>query len=60
MNNDHLWESLRGLAGKIQEEVGKLRHSREQQAEGLRRQVLSRADRHQAACRLTGKRASRS
>jgi uncharacterized protein YjbJ (UPF0337 family) len=60
MNKDHLWENLRGLAGKIQEQVGKLRHSSEQQAKGLRRQVLSRADRHQATCRQSGKQASRS
>ncbi|MES2950851.1 MAG: CsbD family protein [Pseudomonadota bacterium] len=57
MNTNQLHGSFRNLAGKIQEQAGRLLGSRTQELRGLQRQVLGRAEtklgNFQAAARRT-------
>lgn len=55
MKKEQLLGSLRQLAGLVQENVGKLMGSKAQQSEGLRKQVLGRADMRHGAARLSGR-----
>ncbi|GAA4033515.1 CsbD family protein [Actimicrobium antarcticum] len=43
MNKDQLKGEAKDIAGKVQEEVGKLTGSKEQQAKGLGKQVEGKA-----------------
>jgi uncharacterized protein YjbJ (UPF0337 family) len=44
MNKDQVNGTLKGLAGKVQEEAGKLVGNKEQQAKGLLQQVEGHAE----------------
>ena len=44
MNKNQVKGALKDLAGKVQEEAGKLVGSREQQAKGLQKQVAGKAE----------------
>ncbi len=45
MNNDQIKGMVKDLAGKVQEEVGLLATSKEQQAQGLIKQISGTAER---------------
>lgn len=55
MKKELLSASVKQLTGKIQERIGKLIGSKEQQSEGLRKQVIGRADMRHGDARLSGR-----
>lgn len=55
MNKDQILGTLKAMAGSAQEQAGRLLGSRQQQAKGLQKQVLGRADRRLGDARLAAK-----
>ncbi len=46
MNKDQVQGTIKNIAGKVQEEVGKIVGSQEQQAKGIQKQVEGKAEKH--------------
>ncbi len=46
LNENQVKGTVKNLAGKVQEEAGKLVGNREQQAKGLQKQVAGKAEKH--------------
>lgn len=57
MNKNQISGNAKDLAGKVQEEVGKLVGSKEQQAKGLGKQVAGKAEKAYGDARETVKKA---
>lgn len=59
MNKDQVKGALKGIAGKVQEEAGKLAGNKEQQVKGLGKQIVGKTEKIYGNAKIVIKRTSK-